>query len=82
MTNWDITPKILLEHMQAMRIELVGKMDRLESRVDTLEIRLTSRIEGVERRLTRQIDMIDQHLDAIEIENLPKRIAALEATRK
>ena len=73
--NDDITPKVLLEHMQNMQRVLGGKIDqnRLELKAD---------IQRVERKvdiLKVGVDNIDKRLDAIEIENLPKRVAVLEA---
>ncbi len=36
-------------------------------------------MDRMERNLTAQIDGIDKRLDEIEIENMPKRVTALEA---
>ena len=75
----DITPKILLEHIQQMgqtlqQLDLRGVETRLSGRMDELE----RRIDRVERNLSTQIDGIDRRLDEIEIEGLPSRVATLE----
>lgn len=78
---WDdseITPAILLQHMQAMRFELTTQIKNLDMKTTASEKHLTERIDRLDRNLTRQIDAIDQRLDAIEIEMLPKRVQALE----
>ncbi len=93
MTNDDteITPKLLLEHMQAMQVDLSRKIDTMAGRVDALAEGMGNRITRVEdsiQRLERKIDTltigvdaIDARLDAIEIEKLPHRVKILEARR-
>jgi hypothetical protein len=77
-----ITLKHLLIHMQGMEQRLDKKIDgveqRLDRNIDSVKVKLTRRIDSLERNLTMQIDIIDKRLDAIEIENLPRRITALE----
>ncbi len=84
MTNDDIeiTPKILLEHMQAMQASLSGKIDAL---AEGMGMRITKVEDGIQRlerkidTLTIGVDAIDARLDAIEIERLPQRVSVLEA---
>jgi len=80
-----ITPKVLLDHMRAMEGRLSQKISEeirgVHTRIDRVEIR----IDRVEQKLTlisTQIGNIDQRLDVIEIEYLPRRVAALEATSR
>jgi len=39
---------------------------------------LEGRMDRMERNLTAQIEAIDKRLDAVEIEELPKRVQKLE----
>ncbi len=73
----DITPAILLRHMQAMEsriMERFGKVDARFAQVDARFAKLEHRMDV----LTTGVDNIDKRLDDIEIELLPKRVAALE----
>ena len=74
----DITPKILLEHMQGMQQELLAGQAKLETkltkRIDGVETKLTERIDTLETNLGGQIEAIDKRLDAVELEFLPKRV--------
>jgi len=86
MKDEDITPKVLLEHMQNMQRVLMERMDGLDQymggldqKIDNAEKKLIYRIDKLEINLTQQIDGIDQRLDTIEIEKLPQRVTALEA---
>lgn len=70
----DITPAVLLAHIQA-----VGNDVRtLDTRLGTVERSLGSRIDRLQSNLTAQINAIDKRLDAVEIEFLPKRVRSLE----
>lgn len=77
----DITPAVLLQHMQAMEGRLMHKIDTVDQKVEHLEVRMDrmdAKMDRMERNLTNQIDAIDKRLDEIEIELLPKRVKALE----
>lgn len=78
--NNDITPNILLEHLRQMEGRLGSKIDavRDELKADIGDLR--HRVDRLERNLSGQIGTIDQRVDAIEIENLPRRVRALEQT--
>lgn len=85
-----ITHTILLDHMHGMehrlRMEFKNSIDsaintseqRLRTEIRASEQRTSERIAHLGQRLTFQIDAIDQRLDAVEIENLPKRVTRLE----
>lgn len=87
----DITPRVLLDHMQAMQRSLERKIGDLSGRMDGLSERMDrgfAEVKGEIRRLDRKIDVltagvdqIDARLDAIEIEKLPQRVRALEMKR-
>jgi hypothetical protein len=68
--NRIITNRVLLEHMQAMRHAIEMRMDRMEKRID--------RLDGNVRLIFIQISNIDERLDEIELEELPRRVTALE----
>ena len=77
-----ITLQILLDHIRGLR----GGIDAVRSEVVVGRTALTGEVvevknmlRKVERNLTAQIDAIDKRLDELEIEYLPRRIAALEA---
>lgn len=80
-----ITNKVLLEHMQAMREDIMDRLEKLEGKVDTLDGKvdsLESKVGSLESKVNLvliQNKNIDECLDAIEIETLPKRVAVLEA---
>ncbi len=74
--NDDITMQTLLQHMQGMERRLMEKIEGIQIDMKNLE-------HKVDRGFAQtgiQIDNIDKRLDAIEIEQLPKRVAKLEAT--
>lgn len=77
----DITPAILLQHMQAMRADFSMQIQAMERRImqkfDEINVRL-DKLEHKVDLLFVQIDNIDKRLDDIEIELLPKRVAVLE----
>jgi hypothetical protein len=75
-----ITLKVVLDQMQSMHNVVLQEIRRLDVKIDQVEKRLGARIDRVEANLTRQIDAIDKRLDAIEIEQLPARVAKLERT--
>ncbi len=97
MTNdeTEITPKLLLDHMQTMQATFVSQIAVLSGRIDGIHSSLRQQIEGnhaemkgeiarLERKidtLTLGVDSIDARLDAIEIEKLPHRVAVLESRR-
>ena len=75
MPDNDITLQIVLEHMQNMQRVLMSEIGAVRTDLQRLE----RRVDRMETNLTNQIDAIDKRLDAIEIENLPKRVRVLEA---
>lgn len=88
----EITPKILLEHMQRMGAGLQMHINELGTQMRDMNVewkadmrdmeqRLTERIDRGERNLSQQIDAINHRLDALEIEDLPQRVALLEQRR-
>ena len=73
--NDDITMQTLLQHMQGMEQRLMEKIEGIQIDMKNLE-------HKVDRGFAQtgiQIDNIDKRLDAIEIEQLPKRVTKLEA---
>ena len=81
----EITLKVLLDHIQGMRHDLTQRMDNLENSLSNRIDGLEKRMDGMEQRmeirfdqLVFQIGAIDKRLDAIEIEELPKRVKRLE----
>jgi predicted nuclease with TOPRIM domain len=71
----EITPKVLLDHLQAMSQSL-----REEIRAVRADVRqVGERVDRVERNLTAQIDALDRRLDELEVQTLPRRVTALEA---
>jgi hypothetical protein len=69
---------MLLEHLQRMEQRLTASIQDVRADVQTVEGKLTKRIDRLEVKLTTQLDGIDERLDGLEIEHLPRRIAALE----
>ncbi len=92
MADTDITLKMILEHMQAMRSDLLQRIDDLgktlsiridglQGQIDGNQRSLQAQINGLERQIaTLQVGVenIDKRLDEIKIEELPKRVRALE----
>lgn len=80
-SDQDITLKVILEHIQALRGAMEERFERLEGQMDRLEGRMEKiegRMGGVESKLdllSTQITNIDQRLDEVEVKRLP----ALEA---
>jgi len=78
----EITLKTVLEHIAAMEQRLSGRLGGVETRLGEVETRLGGverRIEALDASLSQQIDGIDKRLDEVEIEQLPKRMAVVEA---
>lgn len=72
MSAWDdntITPKVLLEHMQAIRNEITGRLERLEKRMDALSSKIDKRFDSVEGRL----DDVERSVDKVAVQNLMYR---------
>ena len=72
--------------MQAMQRVLREELEHVRGELAVLRTSLTGEMREIkdalrllEARLTIQIDTIDKRLDAVEIESLPRRVAALEA---
>ncbi len=80
----DITPAILLQHMQKMHGEVLIRLDRVEQdlvivKTDLGVVREDVRfLKGKANVLATGLENIDARLDAIELEFLPKRVAKLE----
>ncbi|MBI5156073.1 hypothetical protein HZA45_02230 [Candidatus Peregrinibacteria bacterium] len=66
-----ITLRDVIAHIQAMRNDLSGRMDRLEIRMDRLEVQMVSLTKEV-RMTQMQAGNLDGRLDDIEINHLPK----------
>lgn len=73
---WDddvITPKLLLEHIQGIRNDLTGRLERLEKRMDVRFDRVEKRLDRVEGRLDRveeQLEGVDRKIDLVSVQNL------------
>lgn len=69
----DITPAILLQHMQGMeqrlRTEFTTAIVASENRITA---DFSHKLVSTERNIIRQIDGIDERLDDIEVVQLPK----------
>lgn len=68
----DITPAILLRHMQAME----GRMrtdfsNAILASEDRLRTDFSRKIEATERNIIRQIDAVDGRLDDLEVVEVP-----------
>mgnify|MGYP001595784984 CR=1 FL=1 len=81
----DITPAVLLQHMQGMKYELkqdihglAKRMDRFEERMDQLE----HKVDRGFAHLTVRIGNIDERLDEIEVGELPRIRKKLKMRRK
>ena len=77
----EITLKTIVDHIQAQGMEFRGEFRSVHERLDGLSTKIDNLRDTVERNhrnLTAQIDAIDKRLDAIEIENVPQRVATLE----
>ena len=76
MSAWDddtITPKVLLEHMQAIRNDITGRLERLEKRIDALSSKVDKRFDSVEGRLGRvegRLDDVERSVDKVAVQNL------------
>lgn len=72
-----ITLRDILHHIQAMKGEVLRKIDGLEKRMGGLENRmggLEQRVERVEKKvnlISVQIQNIDERLDDLEVQRLP-----------
>jgi len=67
----DITPKILLDHMQGMEHRIMERFLQVDGRF----IQVDTRLDGIDRKLdiiTVQTQNIDERLDDIEVVQLPK----------
>lgn len=81
----EITPKVLLDHLQAVGQALGQQISAVRAELHAVEQRLGDRIRHLEGRVARsettlsqQIDGIDKRLDELEIVQSPRRVAALE----
>jgi phage shock protein A len=66
----DITPAILLQHMQQMQSALIERIDRLSARVDGQFVELKGEIQRLERKidtLTLGVDSIDARLSSSKV---------------
>jgi hypothetical protein len=73
-----ITLKMVMDHIQHQWQMLMGEIKNVWKEIRDLRKEMNERFRDVEHRLTIQIDGIDQRLDAIEIENIPKRMRRVE----
>ena len=79
----DITTADLLGHMQGMEQRLTEKIDAKAdaSELEAVEQRLTKRMDSLEKDVAvikEGVENIDRRLDAIELEELPKRVGRIE----
>lgn len=73
-----ITLKMVMEHMQHQGQILMDEIKNVRQEMGEGFRRVYSDMQKMEHRLVIQIDAIDQRLDAIEIENIPKRMCKVE----
>lgn len=59
--------RVLMEEIRAVRTDLSQRIDRVEGKLDRLEVKV-DRNHGI---LSMQIASIDQRLDHIEVEAIP-----------
>jgi hypothetical protein len=74
MADKEITLGMIMSHIQHMETRILNKMSYMQTSIDSMD----KRIDRNHRNLTFQIDAIDKRLDDIEIEQLPKRVSAIE----
>ncbi len=68
----DITPAILLQHMQGMEQRLRTDFSvAIKESEQRLRNDFSEKIESSEQRIIRQIDGIDERLDDIEVVQIP-----------
>jgi len=73
----DITLAMILNHMRAMEERLLQRFDAVDHRCKAID----GRFDAVDHRfnlISTQIENIDQRLDAIEIEDIPKRVTHIK----
>jgi len=75
----DITPKVLLEHMQGMQQGLTQEIRRVEGNLTEKILQLEQKVDSNEEKAEQRhslvmvsLDNIDERLDTIETEELPK----------
>lgn len=66
----EITPKILLQHMQAGFQSIDKQFQSIDKRFDRLEIRMD--------RLETRMDTVIHRLDFLDSHDLPDRVSRLE----
>ncbi len=69
MARTTITNRLLLQHMQGMKSEILTRFDGLETRVDTLEKKVDDGFENVRRKfesVDRQFEVARQHREALQ----------------
>ncbi len=89
----DITPAILLEHMQSMEQRLTENFtNQLDTKLHSLDKKLTKRFDSLDKKITKRFDSINTalqrlykkridmvvQLDGIKKEQLPKRVRRIE----
>jgi hypothetical protein len=82
MKKKTVTLGTIMSHMTNMKEDLIERIDdvktSLNARINDVNTGLNARMDRMERNLTRQIDGIDKRLDAVEIEQLPRRVRKIE----
>lgn len=89
MANSDDTNKMLrtiINGQSVFRQEVLGRIDKLDKKIDGVEERLNERIDGAEKRLTNRIDKLGKQLAYLEddtptreeFDKLDKRVNKLE----
>lgn len=70
----DITPAILLQHMQGMEQRIMTRIDGLEAKHDNLEVkvdRIEAKVDRNHSQTMVALDNIDSRLDDIEVVQVP-----------
>lgn len=69
----DITPAMLLQHMQGMEKRLREDFSStILASEDRLKSDFSRKLEATETNVIRQIDAIDERLDDLEVVQVPK----------
>ncbi|MCL5019409.1 MAG: hypothetical protein M1426_02885 [Patescibacteria group bacterium] len=78
--------RAIINGQSAFRQEVLGKIEKLDQKIDKLGERLDRKIDGVEKRLTERIDKIGKQLAYLEddtptkeeFDKLEKRVTKVE----
>lgn len=70
----DITPAILLQHMQGMEQRLLHRIDDVKIDLTSFKTEVNGRLDKLDRRislLSVQIGNLDERLDDLEVVQVP-----------